>query len=69
MEAGTLRGLFTLFMFIAFIGIFFWAYSARRKNDFNEAANLPLEEDESVNTGINAEAKIPRDIQHGAPKQ
>jgi len=48
MEAGTLRGLFTLFMFLAFLGTFLWAWSSRRKNDFDSAANLPLEHDEFV---------------------
>ena len=48
MEAGTLRGLFTLFMFVAFFGTFFWAWSSRRKKDFDAAANLPLEHDEFV---------------------
>ena len=65
MEAGIWRGLFTLFMFLAFIGIFLWAYSSRRKNDFDEAASLPLEDEEIINAGVNAESKIPQ----GAPKQ
>ena len=65
MDAGTWRGLFTLFMFVAFLGIFFWAYSARRKGDFEEAANLPLEEDESVGSGLQTESKVPQ----GASKQ
>ena len=59
MDAGLLRGLFTLFMFVAFIGIAFWAYSSRRKSDFEEAANLPLQDDEHISTGANAESKIP----------
>ena len=42
MDAGTWRSLFTLFMFLAFIGIILWAYSSRRKKDFDEAASLPL---------------------------
>jgi len=46
MDAGLLRGLYTLFMFIAFIGIVWWAWSSRRKHDFDEAASLPLEDDE-----------------------
>ena len=45
MEAGILRGLYTLFMFIAFAGICWWAWSARRKVDFDDAASLPLEDD------------------------
>jgi cytochrome c oxidase cbb3-type subunit 4 len=59
MDAGLLRGLFTLFMFVAFIGICFWAYSSRRKEDFDEAANLPLQDDEPISTGTNATSKIP----------
>ena len=43
MDAGFLRGLYTVIMFVAFIGIVWWAWSARRKDDFEEAANLPLE--------------------------
>ena len=65
MDAGTWRALFTLFMFIAFIGIFFWAYSSRRKSDFEEAANLPLEDDQFTGSGLDAESKVPQ----GAPKQ
>ena len=60
MEAGEWRGLFTLFMFLAFIGIFLWAYSSRRKKDFDEAANLPLQDDEITGSGVNAESKIPQ---------
>lgn len=76
MDAGTWRGLFTLFMFIAFIGIFFWAWSSRRKNDFEEAANLPLQDDELIDTGNSTASKIPQidsridsTIQEGASRQ
>ena len=48
MDAGTWRGLFTLLMFFAFVGICFWAWSSKRKKDFEEAANLPLEDDSEV---------------------
>jgi cytochrome c oxidase cbb3-type subunit 4 len=51
MDAGFLRGLYTVIMFVAFIGIVWWAWSARRKDDFKEAANLPLEDDEPTNIG------------------
>lgn len=40
-----LRGLGTVFAMLAFIGIVAWAWSARRKADFDAAAALPLEED------------------------
>ena len=32
----------TVIAFIAFIGICFWAYSKKRKRDFDEAARLPF---------------------------
>lgn len=51
MDAGLLRGLYTLFMFLAFAGVVWWAWSARRKDDFEEAAGLPLEDD--ADTGKN----------------
>jgi len=49
MDVGVLRGLYTLLMLLIFIGICLWAYSSRRKADFEEAANLPLEEDGELN--------------------
>lgn len=60
MEPGTWRGLFTVFMFVAFIAIFFWAWSARRKNDFDAAADLPLEQDEFVKLGGMPTGKVPQ---------
>ena len=45
------RNLFTVLSFLTFIGIVLWAYSARRKGDFEEAANLPFADD---NEGVHA---------------
>lgn len=42
MDINTLRGLATVFAFIGFISICLWAYSGRRKKDFDNAANLPF---------------------------
>ncbi len=44
MGVGTFRGLITLFVMLAFIGVVIWAYSKRRKKDFDEMANLPFNE-------------------------
>ena len=44
MDIGTVRGLVTLCLMLAFIGLVFWAYSKRRKADFDEMANLPFNE-------------------------
>ena len=44
MDIGTVRGLITAALFIAFMALVFWAYSKRRKADFEEMANLPFNE-------------------------
>jgi cytochrome c oxidase cbb3-type subunit 4 len=46
MDINTLRGLSTLFIMLAFIGLVFWAYSGKRKKSFDEAANLPFADDD-----------------------
>ena len=68
MDAGTWRGLFTLFMFIAFLGICWWAWSSRRKDDFEAAANLPLQDDDFTDSSGSTESKTPT-IQDGARQQ
>ena len=46
MDINTVRGITTALALIAFIGVVIWAYSKRRKKDFDEAANLPFADDE-----------------------
>lgn len=46
MDINDLRGLSTLFLMVAFIGVCVWAYSRKRRKDFDEAANLPFEDEE-----------------------
>ena len=45
MDLPTLRGLFTLVLMVAFVAIVIWAWSGKRRKDFDEAAQLPLEPD------------------------
>lgn len=45
MDLGQIRGILTAIIFVAFIGICIWAYSSRRKADFDASAALPLEDD------------------------
>ncbi|MDV3238480.1 MAG: cbb3-type cytochrome c oxidase subunit 3 [Gammaproteobacteria bacterium] len=45
MELITLRSIFTVLVFAAFIGVWIWAWSGKRKQAFDEAANLPFVED------------------------
>jgi cytochrome c oxidase cbb3-type subunit 4 len=55
MDAGTVRGLVTLVLMLAFIGLVAWAWSRRRKAHFDEMARMPLEEDRRSNKGANSD--------------
>ena len=46
MDSGTLSGIVTVVFIIVFIGIVWWAYSKRNRQDFEDASRLPFEEDE-----------------------
>jgi cytochrome c oxidase cbb3-type subunit 4 len=46
MDPGIWRGIYTLIMLLLFIGIVAWAWSSKRKKDFDDAARLPLDSDE-----------------------
>ncbi|WP_017429675.1 CcoQ/FixQ family Cbb3-type cytochrome c oxidase assembly chaperone [Vreelandella jeotgali] len=46
MSSGDFQGIITLILLIAFLGIIGWAYSRRRKQGFDEAANLPFANDD-----------------------
>ena len=41
----TIHAWWTVLLLAVFIGIVFWAFSARRKEDFEQAARLALDED------------------------
>lgn len=49
MDIGTIRGIGTAVVFIAFIGVVLWAYSSKRKSSFDEAANLPFADEPTSN--------------------
>ncbi len=46
MDINDLRSLFTVLSFVMFVGIVWWAYSSRRKQSYEAAARIPLEEDD-----------------------
>ena len=46
MDINDLRGLSTLCLMVGFIGMCFWAYNSKRKEYFDEAANLPFADEE-----------------------
>jgi len=52
-DLSTLRGLSTLLLMLTFIGIVVWAWSGKRKKDFDEAARLPLDDDPVIAVDTN----------------
>ncbi len=52
MDVNVLRSVTTLFMFLVFIGIVFWAMSSRRRADFDDAAQLPFLEPASAASAV-----------------
>ena len=48
MDINDLRSVITVVTLIMFVGIVFWAYSGRRRQAFDEAANLPFNDELSV---------------------
>ena len=48
------HSIWTVLVMVIFIGIVIWAYSGKRKRDFDEAANLPFADED---TGMGRQAK------------
>lgn len=47
-DMGILRGIATVLALVAFTAVTLWAFSARRRDSFGRAAQLPLEEDQDT---------------------
>jgi len=48
MDINVFRGVVTAVLMVLFIALVFWAFSKRRREDFEEAARLPLDENEQT---------------------
>ncbi len=48
MNFGLIHSIWTVALFVLFIGIIVWAWSTKRKRGFDEAARMPLEDEDSV---------------------
>ncbi|SFM51109.1 cytochrome c oxidase cbb3-type subunit 4 [Marinobacter zhejiangensis] len=46
MDINEVRGIHTLLVMAAFLGICWWAYSARRSKANDEASHLPFDDDD-----------------------
>ena len=47
-DINTLRGISTILVMIGFTGVCVWAYSSKRHDEFEQAARMPLAEDDEV---------------------
>ena len=45
MEFATVHSILTVILFVAFVAFVIWAYSKKRKTDFDEAANLVFDDE------------------------
>jgi cytochrome c oxidase cbb3-type subunit 4 len=48
MDINDMRSAVTVVSFLVFIGIIWWAYSDRRQASYDEAARIPLDDDEAL---------------------
>lgn len=46
MDYGTLQGIITIVIMVIFVGIFVWAFSSRRKQEFDDTAKSIFSEEE-----------------------
>ena len=51
MDINTIRAGVTVAALITFLGIVAWAWSSRRRADFDAAARIPLDEDDAATPG------------------
>jgi len=49
MDTIEFHGYWTLVLLVLFIAIIIWAWSSKRKKEFDELANLPLDEEKFEN--------------------
>jgi cytochrome c oxidase cbb3-type subunit 4 len=46
MDVSIVQSVWTLVVLVLFVGIVIWAWSGKRKQEFDEAANIPFDEDD-----------------------
>jgi cytochrome c oxidase cbb3-type subunit 4 len=46
------QSIWTIVVMIIFLSVVIWAYSSKREAEFDEAARLPLDDDDSVATTV-----------------
>jgi cytochrome c oxidase cbb3-type subunit 4 len=56
MDQGIIGSIFTVIVFVAFIGVVYWAFNKRNKDRFDEAANLVFDDEEKQQNRDNQES-------------
>jgi cytochrome c oxidase cbb3-type subunit 4 len=46
MDDSLIQSIWTLVVLVLFVGIVIWAWSGKRKQEFDEAANIPFDEED-----------------------
>lgn len=46
------QSIWTIVVMVIFLSIIVWAYSSKRKSEFEEAAYLPIADDDSVTSTV-----------------
>ncbi|MFJ4145076.1 cbb3-type cytochrome oxidase subunit 3 [Pseudomonas sp. NPDC089734] len=59
MDIGMIRGLGTLVVMVAFIGLALWVFSPKRKAEFDDATMLPFADDPKAVEQIEQENSAP----------
>jgi len=53
MSVTFVQSVWTVMAMAVFVGIVFWAYSKRKKADFEEAGRMAMDDDKPVNDSMN----------------
>ena len=54
MDYSLVQSIWTVVVTVLFVGIVIWAWSGKRKQRFDEAANIPFDEDDDLPAGNNS---------------
>ncbi|ANS85451.1 CcoQ/FixQ family Cbb3-type cytochrome c oxidase assembly chaperone [Vibrio scophthalmi] len=57
MEIGTIHSIWTIVLFVSFLGVVWWAFGKKRKARFEEDANLVFADEEQTPTKGQGETK------------
>ena len=57
MDYSLIQSIWTVVVMVVFIGIVLWAWSGKRKERFDQAANIPFDDDAPMHADNNSKEK------------